>query len=147
MDVPVERVGRQTHFFDIGGHSLSAMRVLARIKDPFRVELGVSEFFDEPGSTRSPRRSTARSCAGPQRARSEGLLAPFDERRSREPARGSHDKVALVTAAAWYRLAIALLLAEHGAKVAINYRDSEAQARLAKEQIEAEGGTAEVSGG
>src|SRR5690606_9210126 len=48
VDVPTARIGRQTHFFDIGGNSLSAMRVLARIKDEFRVELGVSEIFDEP---------------------------------------------------------------------------------------------------
>ena len=33
---------------------------------------------------------------------------------------------------------------EHGATVAINYRDSEGQARRAKEMIEAEGGIAEI---
>jgi hypothetical protein len=47
VEVPGERIGRQTDFFDIGGHSLSAMRVLARIKDLFRVELGLSEIFDD----------------------------------------------------------------------------------------------------
>ncbi|HVZ31443.1 MAG TPA: non-ribosomal peptide synthetase, partial [Polyangiaceae bacterium] len=48
VEVPPERIGRHTAFFDIGGHSLSAMRVLARIKDTFRVELGLSVLFDEP---------------------------------------------------------------------------------------------------
>src|SRR5690606_26556295 len=48
IEVPVEHIGRQTRFFDIGGHSLSAMRVLARIKDAFCVEIGLAQLFDEP---------------------------------------------------------------------------------------------------
>ncbi|KAL1842449.1 hypothetical protein VTJ49DRAFT_5186 [Mycothermus thermophilus] len=46
--LPASSIGRQSHFFEIGGHSLSAMRVLARVKDAFRVELGLSALFDAP---------------------------------------------------------------------------------------------------
>jgi len=144
VNMPVERIGRQAHFFEIGGHSLSAMRILARIKDVFRVELDVSSIFD------SPRLDSIAAAIDREIAR----LAPSEReaaaRRASRPGAGTgllHDKVVLVTGASrGIGLAIALLLAEHGAKVAINYRDSEAQARRVKAQIETEGGTAEVFG-
>jgi non-ribosomal peptide synthetase component F/NAD(P)-dependent dehydrogenase (short-subunit alcohol dehydrogenase family) len=148
VDVAVERIGRQTHFFDIGGHSLSAMRVLARIKDVFHVELGLSELFNEPRLeliARAIDREIARRPANEQQAQPASSV-----RRAPKPRAGSgllDDKVVLVTGASrGIGLEIALLVAGHGAKVAINYRDSEGQAQRVKEMIEAEGGIAEVFG-
>ncbi len=148
VNAPLERIGRHSHFFEIGGHSLAAMRVLARVKDAFGVELGVSELFDAPRldtvSAAIDRRTASRIAA-------EGAVhSPAALRRAPKPSSGTgllHDKVVLVTGGSrGIGLAVSLLLAEHGASVAINYRDSEAQARRAREQIEAEGGTAEVFG-
>jgi acyl-coenzyme A synthetase/AMP-(fatty) acid ligase/acyl carrier protein len=40
-----EQVGTDWDFFEIGGHSLSAMQVAARIRDRFQVEIPLAEFF------------------------------------------------------------------------------------------------------
>ncbi len=43
-----ETVHRHDNFFDLGGHSLSATRLIARIRDNFQVELPVSAVFEHP---------------------------------------------------------------------------------------------------
>jgi amino acid adenylation domain-containing protein len=145
VDAPGENIGRHTDFFEIGGHSLSAMRVLARIKDLFRVELGLSQLFDEP-KLESIAAAVDRELA--RRPTAEPVASQPVAPKVRRPQAGARlldDKVILVTGASrGVGMATALMLAEHGARVAINYRESERQAQSVKALIEAEGGTAEI---
>src|SRR6185369_1040539 len=43
-----DQIGTHDNFFDLGGNSLSAMRVISRILDRFKVELPLSRFFGIP---------------------------------------------------------------------------------------------------
>ncbi|HLE84915.1 MAG TPA: amino acid adenylation domain-containing protein, partial [Thermoanaerobaculia bacterium] len=42
------RIGRHDRFFDLGGHSLAAARVVARMRDALGVELPLAAVFDAP---------------------------------------------------------------------------------------------------
>ncbi|MET0397710.1 MAG: amino acid adenylation domain-containing protein [Longimicrobiaceae bacterium] len=44
----VGRVGIHEHFFDLGGHSLRAAQIVARLRGAFRVELPMGALFDAP---------------------------------------------------------------------------------------------------
>ncbi|NOK31919.1 amino acid adenylation domain-containing protein [Corallococcus exercitus] len=44
----VEEPGAEDSFFDLGGHSLSATQVLARVRQHFGVELSLPDFFASP---------------------------------------------------------------------------------------------------
>lgn len=44
----LEQIGVEDNFFDIGGHSLSAMRLIARLGEEFELELDPRLFFDSP---------------------------------------------------------------------------------------------------
>ncbi|HSC21728.1 MAG TPA: amino acid adenylation domain-containing protein, partial [Solirubrobacterales bacterium] len=44
----VERVGLETGFFDLGGHSLSAMRLVVQVREALGVELPVRAVFESP---------------------------------------------------------------------------------------------------
>ena len=44
----VDGIGRHDSFFDLGGHSLSAIRVLSRLRRELQVELGLKQVFDNP---------------------------------------------------------------------------------------------------
>lgn len=44
----LERVGRTDHFFRLGGHSLQATQVVARLRETLRIELPVRAIYDHP---------------------------------------------------------------------------------------------------
>ena len=44
----LDRVGVRDNFFDIGGHSLFATQLIARLRDTFAVEPSLREFIEEP---------------------------------------------------------------------------------------------------
>jgi acyl carrier protein len=44
----LERVGIHDNFFEMGGHSLKATRVMSRVREVFRVELPVRALFESP---------------------------------------------------------------------------------------------------
>jgi amino acid adenylation domain-containing protein len=43
-----EGIGLDDNFFDLGGHSLAATRLLSRVRDRFRVDVTMRSFFDRP---------------------------------------------------------------------------------------------------
>nr|BFE80824.1 hypothetical protein GCM10020093_034250 [Planobispora longispora] len=44
----LDRVGAHDHFFDVGGHSLLASRLLARVRKTFSCEVPLADFLTEP---------------------------------------------------------------------------------------------------
>jgi len=44
----VDRVGADDEFTDLGGHSLQATRIIARVRDEFGIELPISSFYSSP---------------------------------------------------------------------------------------------------
>jgi amino acid adenylation domain-containing protein len=44
----VEDVGRRDHFFDLGGHSLRAVRVISRVREGLGVEVPLEDLFERP---------------------------------------------------------------------------------------------------
>ncbi|MGD9732735.1 MAG: amino acid adenylation domain-containing protein [Desulfamplus sp.] len=44
----IDKVGVNTPFFDLGGNSLNAIRIISRIFAEFRVEIAIRDFFENP---------------------------------------------------------------------------------------------------
>jgi acyl carrier protein len=44
----IERIGVHDRFFDLGGHSLMAMRLLAAVQDTFGFSVPLKTFFEAP---------------------------------------------------------------------------------------------------
>ena len=60
----VEPVGRKDHFFELGGDSLSALRLVNRVNAEFQADLPIRALFDSP--TIEAMAATLQSCAAPR---------------------------------------------------------------------------------
>ena len=80
----VEKVGVRDSFFDLGGHSLTAVRLFAMIKKAYHVDYPISVLFEAPTVERCA--SMIREAIGGTDTRSEGAAAkpePREPHRSR----------------------------------------------------------------
>ncbi len=48
LDLPVDNIGKSANFFNIGGHSLLAVRMVAEVRSRLQIELPVATIFDQP---------------------------------------------------------------------------------------------------
>jgi acyl carrier protein len=46
--IHLEQVGSEENFFDLGGHSLAAARVIARVVESFQLDLPLKALLDAP---------------------------------------------------------------------------------------------------
>lgn len=149
LNFSVEEIGKHTHFFEIGGDSLAAARVMGHIHEKLGAEIGMSQIFE------NPRLSELGECVaklGKDFGWSDEAGDDAPGVQALDPAlRGSKEtgilagKVVLITGASrGIGSTAAMMMASHGAKVAINFRKSEDRARRVKELIEADGGEAEL---
>jgi len=85
----VEHVGVHSNFFDLGGHSLVAMRVLARVTQVFGIEVPLREFFESPTLATMAREIEAARSETPsngsasleRRGQREGIALSFGQER------------------------------------------------------------------
>jgi len=55
----IDRVGIHDNFFDLGGHSLAASRVISQVIQIFHLELPIKALFDAPTIAEMANRITA----------------------------------------------------------------------------------------
>jgi amino acid adenylation domain-containing protein len=148
LEVPEDDIGRHTHFFEIGGHSLSATRVMARIKEKLKLEIGLSQVFEHPRLSELSNYLgqlqqvdlVDEELVGGGTPQARSLIS----RRQGVPGL-LENKVVLVTGSSrGIGSATVRLLASQGAKVALTYVQSRTRALAVKELIERDGGIAEV---
>ena len=89
----LDRVGVDDSFFDLGGDSLSAMRVIAAVNTSLDADLAVRTFFDAPTIAQlAPRISadgeSAQAVAGRPAARSDSVVVCSEPDVVPQPVRG-----------------------------------------------------------
>ncbi len=148
LDVPEDVIGRKTSFFEIGGHSLAAVRVVARVRERFSVDLPVSLVFERPRlQDLGAHLDGASPSAGLHDedqlwTTSRGAARREGERRVPGLLEG---KVVLMTGSHQGIVgSTARLLASQGARVALGYLYDLPRTTKLKEAIEAAGGVAET---
>ena len=80
-----ERVGIHDNFFDLGGHSLMAMRVLGRVRSTFGIDVTSRAFFDAPTVAALASQLSAHSIPEP--------LPPIEPRPQQMPASHSQQRL------------------------------------------------------
>lgn len=151
LNFPIEEIGQNSHFFEIGGDSLAAARVMGYIHEKMGAEVGMSILFENPrlielgGSVTKALREYGWS---EEASGEDNLSNQASEAIGNRATKGAglmEGKVVLITGGSrGIGSTAAMLLASQGAHVAINYLKSEARANRVKELIEAEGGVAEL---
>lgn len=147
LQIPEEQIGKHAHFFELGGHSLSATRLVARLKDRMNIEIGLSFIFEHPRLDEIA--DLLSSYSKSKDEEDEEYIHKFRKNISGRPVLQLpgilQDKVVLVTGASrGIGRSTVRLLASQGAKVAINYFNSDEHALIVKEIIEEDGGDAEI---
>jgi len=147
LQIPEEHIGKHAHFFELGGHSLSATRLVARVKDRMGIEIGLSFIFEHPHLDEIA--DLLSSYSKPKDVEDEEYVHKFRKNNSGKSALHLsgilQGKVVLVTGASrGIGRSAVRLLASQGAKVAINYFNSDEHALMVKEIIEEDGGDAEI---
>lgn len=150
LDFSVEEIGKNTHFFEIGGDSLAAARVMGHIHERLGAEVGMSALFEHRRLAELAAHAAKLGSSfgwSDEASGDDDLSSPPEELRGAATCgRGLLEgKVVLITGASrGIGSTAARMLASHGAKVAINFRRSVERAARVKEVIEAEGGVAEL---
>lgn len=147
LDIPEDVIGRKTNFFEIGGHSLAAVRVIARIRERFSVEIPVSWLFERPRL--QDLGAHLEGAVSPDAEDDEAGTTTHRDGTPRESERRVdgllEGKVVLMTGSHQGIVgAAARLLAGQGASVALGYLYDEARATKLKAMIEGAGGVAET---
>lgn len=140
----------KSHFFELYGHSLSATRFIARVKERLGVKIGLSIVFEHPRLNEIS--SNLAQSTKTQDSADDSIIRIIPKSRNNNSERKHfavpgllENKVVLVTGGSrGIGRSAVRLLASQGASVAINYLKSSDQAMMVKEIIDEDGGDAEI---
>jgi acyl carrier protein len=91
----IERVGVETNFFEAGGHSLTAMRIMSRVQETWGVRLPLTAVFERPSLEDSARLVddlVARAAASSSSRQPIARVARTGQRRAPAPVRGDTEE-------------------------------------------------------